>query len=257
MLSSVYMINAKTGYACGQDDAGLAYMLKTTNGGQTWIRQALPVTDGMLEDIFFVDGHGWAVGADYASSTTLIIYSEDGTSWSNAAHPTCEGTLHAVHFSDVDNGWTVGMNDNDEHPIAYRTTNAGASWKSVTQPLTEGTFFDVVCIDENTAVAGGGNGTKGFIILTTDGGVTWSSNLMPTVSLSKSSGLMTESTQNVTGLIAALAIVGSRIYAVANQGHESHLLSSPPFSHLGGAWNWHTQYSEMSTWIWSLFGIGD
>jgi photosystem II stability/assembly factor-like uncharacterized protein len=97
------------------------YILKTTNGGNTWITQLF--IDGYLfiSVYFFDDQIGWTVG------TNGIIFktTNGGSTWNFQYQLNTGEWLYDVFFIDQNNGWSVGNLGNK----ILRTTNGGNSWQ--------------------------------------------------------------------------------------------------------------------------------
>lgn len=117
----------------------------TSNGGNSWTNQAIPVSTGDLTAVTFVNANtGWIVGGGglilhtsnggarwiqqesgvtggfnavrFVSTTTgwivspILHTSDGGETWTpQAAEPGCTG-LRDLHFVDIDHGWAVGDN---------------------------------------------------------------------------------------------------------------------------------------------------
>ncbi len=150
--------SASVGYIVG----GGGIILKTTDGGSTWVDQTLPVPDSFF-DVFFLDENtGWAVGDNGA-----IVYTiNGGTNWIEHSQSKVLTTadLNTVYFVD-DYGWTGG----DSEDI-FRTTDGGTTWYLVealgSNSEVEGISF-VDTLVGYAAVDGDG------IIYSTDGGLNW------------------------------------------------------------------------------------
>jgi len=78
-LTSVYFIDANTGWAVGADNLnGESLILKTTDGGNTWIRKTSE-TLNPLYSVYFADSNtGWAVGLGISFYMSLILKTTDG-----------------------------------------------------------------------------------------------------------------------------------------------------------------------------------
>ena len=151
----VYFTDATTGWAIGYSGT----ILKTTDGGTTWIAQTSG-TSLRLHDAYFTDGAtGWSVG-----DAGLILKTTDGGSiWSVQTSGTTRNLI-GVHFTDSATGWVVG-----DYGTILKTTDGGATWSSQTSG-TGTIFYSVYFIDVTTGWAFGNDGT---IVKTTDGGITW------------------------------------------------------------------------------------
>jgi len=162
LLNSVKFINPEVGFILGRD--GL--ILKTTDGGNSW-QEISSNTNNWLEDIFFIDGiKGWITG----SNGTVLITSDGGDNWNNI-NTSINTHLRSIYFLNDDFGWVSGDN------AIYRTTNGGLNWEINRQDSIFFSFFSITFIDSLKGIVCGGKllqqQVHGFIDLTTNGGVTW------------------------------------------------------------------------------------
>jgi photosystem II stability/assembly factor-like uncharacterized protein len=169
MLNGVFFSNSKEGWVVGED----ADILYTQNGGKTWKRQSVSEFPFPFNDVWFMDNrHGWAVG-----ERGLIVHTTDGgQSWkpqtSGSAFP-----LNSVHFVTPKKGWVVG-----ELGTVLHTDDGGQSWVPQTQEewqmlkgvlfLPNFSFKKKSSIIRNT-YEGWVVGWPGFVMHTTNGGLTW------------------------------------------------------------------------------------
>lgn len=131
-------------------------VLRTENGGQTWNTVQIPVTDHLC-GVYFQDlQYGWAVGygpCSYLNGSEIpgpaggdkgtILHTKDGgLTWAEQISGTEIG-LSDVHFSDRDTGIAVGGQGSTQYEIGY------------------------------------GPAIKGVILVTLDGGDTWSVSDLP------------------------------------------------------------------------------
>ena len=162
-MNSIYFTDTNTGYTVGT--AGT--ILKTSDGGQTWITYSSGPYN-FLSSVFFTDANnGYVAGSNNMGS--LIIKTDNaGTTWS----PSFSGSvawLNSIYFPDVNTGYAVGVAGD-----IVKTTNAGSTWTTLTSGTTA-ELFSVFFLNVNTGYAVGynGNNGKGTIIKTTNGGITW------------------------------------------------------------------------------------
>jgi photosystem II stability/assembly factor-like uncharacterized protein len=185
---SVHFIDEKCGWIVG--DKGLT--LKTVDGGENW--QRVKVSEGTLNDIFFIEEKGWIVGGG-----GMILHTDDGgKNWkrqmgsapqlsAKAGIPmdeTCssvEGPLNSlmkVCFMDKDRGVTVGADG-----TILRTENSGSSWERaafdsmeilpeelIMNGIITLNLYDVFFLNENSGWIVGDSGT---ILHSEDGGKEW------------------------------------------------------------------------------------
>jgi photosystem II stability/assembly factor-like uncharacterized protein len=218
-LTGVTFTDAHDGWATGQsftpyDDYSGGFILHTTNGGQDWTRQydspydPTTMTPGVaFNAIAFADAHdGWAVGETQGSdkgynSFVIMHTSNGGATWtqqldynSNAGGNEDDATLTSVACTSAENAVAVGYDDNGA--AIWHTANGGQAWTRVGQKLWPADNFvnltDVAFGDatHGWAIGAGNIEVDPFadlpvryvgstIIRTTDGGATWSKQLVP------------------------------------------------------------------------------
>jgi photosystem II stability/assembly factor-like uncharacterized protein len=156
---SVYFINESIGWIVG--DQGK--VIKTTDGGNTWVNQ-ISNTDGDLNDVEFIDEtHGWAVGTDWISGwQSLILRTLDGgVTWDPLVIYDGQ-TLYSVSFTDTLNGWACGS-----YGTIFHTDDGGITWDSQESPSSN-YLIKIHFVTENIGWATGSSGT---IIKTINGGI--------------------------------------------------------------------------------------
>ncbi len=160
--------------ACGASAEGYAQ-------AGAWTRQ----TSGTLawfHSVYFLDAErGWAVGGNGRISATT----DGGRTW-RANRPPADDTLHDVFFSDSETGWLVCERSiykikSETEPRSYllKTTDAGKTWTrfEVTKPDVILRLRRIVFADR---AHGWTFGEAGTIYATTDGGASWTKQLVPT-----------------------------------------------------------------------------
>ncbi|MBI2849211.1 MAG: DUF11 domain-containing protein [Chloroflexi bacterium] len=156
-LSSVFFVDAQNGWAVGESGT----IIKTTNGGSTWIIEFSGSEQG-LSSVFFVDSRtGWAVG----NGGAILKTSDGGASWSAQTSGMAQ-LLRSVDFVDAMTGWVVGDNG-----TILNTRDGGATWTT----QSSGTSNLLESVDFVDAKTGWAVGTYATILHTDDGGVTWNS----------------------------------------------------------------------------------
>jgi photosystem II stability/assembly factor-like uncharacterized protein len=156
-MYDVDLVDQTTGYACGFGE-----VRKTTDGGQTWTRQAIPL-QGNLVGIDFVSATtGWVVGAEGSVYKTV----DGGSVWLRQRHDTSQ-FYTGVSFVSATEGWVCG------NSTILHTTDGGITW--VTQTVPAGAdAIEVRFVDSQNGWAAGALRT---ILHTTNGGQTWTLQL--------------------------------------------------------------------------------
>jgi photosystem II stability/assembly factor-like uncharacterized protein len=112
----IYFTNASTGYAVGgyHYPSGTpttnAIIIKTTDGGASWVQQSNPGGTNEFSGIKFFDSKiGYAVGGSWANNTSLIVKTTDGGStWS--IQTTSSYLLCGLFIVKSGVGYSVGFN---------------------------------------------------------------------------------------------------------------------------------------------------
>ena len=127
-LRSVFFLNEKTGWACG--DRGT--LLRTSDSGLTWELTPTPVPC-RLDSIFFIDAQqGWACGGHVLpvsnrSQGVVLTTKDGGTTWSRL--PTSQLTwLRKIEFDSPTNGWAIGAKTAHQPSGVYYTRDGGKNW---------------------------------------------------------------------------------------------------------------------------------
>lgn len=205
-LSSVYFVDANTGYANGgiQDFGAINHiLLKTTNGGNTWTNLNF---NHLGFSIYFTDAsNGYMSGLDTIFKTT-----DGGASWTN--YPLGLGTVIVmdVYFFNASVGYATAWDYNSNATYMFNTTNSGTSWASVSGGVAGGQLGGIFCTSATTCYAVGWNGGHG-VYKTTNGGNTW--NFLSDPSISSDCGAI-YFTSTTNGIVAG----GNYIYQTTNGG---------------------------------------
>ncbi|HUM47502.1 MAG TPA: YCF48-related protein, partial [Chitinophagales bacterium] len=213
ILRAPFFTNSSTGYVVGEPIApGEAIILKTTDGGTTWVSKPSGTLNALRGIHFIDDNTGFAVGFTgtilkttnagetwtavtsgttqalrsvyFSSSTvgyiagglgTMLKTTNGGTTWTAQTTNVTQDLIN-VRFVNNDVGYAVSSTGTFTGGIVIKTVNGGATWTSVyTNPNG---LLGLAVVNANTVYAGGGNnqgvGGSSYIVKTTDGGVTWS-----------------------------------------------------------------------------------
>jgi photosystem II stability/assembly factor-like uncharacterized protein len=171
-LTDVCFVDSLYGYA-----AGSGYLLKTTDGGSTWmvVTQSVPYNPSFIH---FIDRK---IGFGVGSSSYIVKTTDGGKSWDvfNVGGIT---SLNFIAFADENHGFVVGNQrvivtprDTYLKGVIYKTTNGGQSWVTMSlsgfsQREMWGSMYFV-----NSKVGFMCNGS-GTIVQTNDGGEHWTVN---------------------------------------------------------------------------------
>lgn len=194
-ICGISVVNNQVVYGSGtnrpEDSPGI---IKTTDGGLTWMAIDMSAHASILIDTFFTDAsHGWVVGGK-ANATTpptrdslkpVVLETNDGgATWNDRL----AGMEAEFPFGEW--GWKIQfLNDklgfvsleNFTAGAILKTTDGGRTWTriKINDPQGNVNLEGVGFIDENRGWVGGWGsdfsppGPTGFSSSTTDGGVTW------------------------------------------------------------------------------------
>jgi photosystem II stability/assembly factor-like uncharacterized protein len=168
----------------GRSMSRKAVLVRTTDGGQTWIErkvEAPGIKMTVLNAVHFVDPNtGWVVGPDPSQGDSptegvVLKTTDGGTTWTGTK-PAFKQLPTAVFFADANTGWiggegaSAGTDDDEAGPSdILGTTDGGQTWHS--QRHLSVSINDIFFLNKTTGWASGHNGA---IYVTTDGR-TWNS----------------------------------------------------------------------------------
>lgn len=162
-LYSARFTSKKRGWVVGSLSRGErvvdSLVLNTSDGGTSWNRLRVPVTDELIHLDFDGDKRGWIVG----SGGRILHTMDGGETWSLQLSGT-KATLYHVDFQGDERGWAVG-----ERGTILRTDNGGITWSAARSPVKT-TLLSVKFVDKDEGWVVGRNGV---ILHSGDGGRTW------------------------------------------------------------------------------------
>ncbi|NOS86622.1 MAG: T9SS type A sorting domain-containing protein [Ignavibacteria bacterium] len=155
-LRSVNFINSNTGFAITFSQP---HLIKTTNGGYTWVTILNLVNSSFFNEIVFFDINNGYIKGPY----DILCTSNQGSNW----YWYSTGPSKNTFLKNLDEGLGIGTYENQNY--LYRTTNTGANWLNLSTGFNDD-FYDVTFINESTGFTGGYDN----IYKTTNGGTNWS-----------------------------------------------------------------------------------
>jgi photosystem II stability/assembly factor-like uncharacterized protein/subtilisin-like proprotein convertase family protein len=146
-LMDIFFINPQKGWAVGMDST----ILRTTNGGQTWQRTELTVSNNWyFRSVYFIDEmHGWTVGI-YG---VIMLTNDGGVTWQEIVPGNGE-TLQSVFFINALNGWAVG-----DAGTVLRSIDGGYTWFNQYSGIRRNFLCSVHFTDRNNGWISGEGGT--------------------------------------------------------------------------------------------------
>src|SRR5674476_933329 len=114
----VHFINKNIGFLIGQ------YILKTTDGGNTWEKQDYQVVDYLTSVSFIDTSNGFIAGQIFGIGGAMILKTTDGgKSWNKLLIGSfAPNELNSVYFTDVNTGYICSADG------LFKTTNGGINW---------------------------------------------------------------------------------------------------------------------------------
>jgi len=172
-LKKLSFLDNLTGWAAG--DSGT--ILKTIDGGESWITQTSPLMDDIV-DVMMVDtSFGWALAQYYphdtvsAYGTTLLRTTNGGANWF-VQSVFVDDFMHAIEFTDSAHGLLGGNLGK-----LFWTEDGGVSWTPAdidSAMYARWAIYRIVYYNSQYAMASGGQyDITGLVWRTTDGGRFW------------------------------------------------------------------------------------
>lgn len=163
-LYGVHMADDNTAYAVGN----LGAVVKTTDGGRSWQRLAVPVNAVFRRCFFISREEGWVVGGTTrllsAGSAGVVLHTSDGGKSWDVSYPGTSGSLFDVRFLDAKRGWVCGASNDQMDNSLYATTDGGKSWKWVKSGRKGWLYALAVLDDRGALVAGTENGAVARLV---------------------------------------------------------------------------------------------
>jgi len=173
-LQKVFFHDTAQGWVVG--DSGT--ILKTTNGGMTWVHQESGITNGIHSFFMLTPAHGWVLAFQYPKDTmwygTIMLETSDGgATWMRREF--AGDFYYTVFFHDSLNGWLGG-----DRGKLVSTTNGGITWSPALVDSTPASGFPIHNLrfysrDYGFAL-GGRIDLAGVVWRTTNGGEWWTAN---------------------------------------------------------------------------------
>ncbi|MDQ3019736.1 MAG: YCF48-related protein [Bacteroidota bacterium] len=176
VISAVKFENSDTGFAIGNywDDTGndTNIIYRTINGGISWETKYKESNHHFyfnnLRDICIKGNNIWVSGRD----SSIMYSSNAGESWNRQFIPKPR-IMESIFFINQQTGWAVGIGYPDTANI-IKTTNGGMNWINLKSNYNH-RLYSVIFINEYT---GWTVGDYGIILKTTNGGLTYVSNIL-------------------------------------------------------------------------------
>ncbi|MEE1572763.1 MAG: YCF48-related protein [Candidatus Neomarinimicrobiota bacterium] len=155
-FSAMIFVDTQTGWIVGDDGK----IMKTTNGGSSWMDQNTSTSEDLLSVDFTTSTNGWIVG----KNGIILNTQTGGQDWELQSSPTTK-RLYSVDFVNENTGWISGYSGT----ILY-SNDGGETWS----PQESGTTKRLENIFFLNSLIGWCVGYSGTILHTENGGETWS-----------------------------------------------------------------------------------
>lgn len=186
-LTNIEFVNSSTGYMSGGlYSAGPNKVFKTTNSGNTWVELKTGVWGAILSQKFTDVNTGYLGIMNSVYKTT-----NGGETW-NSMYANLQGEFYIVKdisFINGNTGFAAGgyfPDTTSKNRFVIKTTNAGATWNYLLNDNTHTMINSLTVVNEGLIYAGGTanpvpyNINNGFILRSTNGGITWTNESIPT-----------------------------------------------------------------------------
>ena len=205
-VTSINMMDVNVGWATGGIENASDHVLRTSDGGTTWIdltppEEVAPSDDQKTATGYFQDGNTAWVIYSYLSGVTplqsVVWRTQDGgLSW-QASQPLDLTSLTEFYypdylqFIDSQNGWVmvhVGAGMNHDYFALFRSQDGGTSWSRIQDPYNDSSNImscsktDLLFTDATHGwLTGDCHGVAAGVQLfkSSDGGLTWETVTLP------------------------------------------------------------------------------
>jgi len=177
-IYSLFFLNRELGWAAAWEVTNYPFgteLLRTTDGGENWIKPPQPEADIFISCILFNDSmNGWMGGRPHA----LLKTTDGGISWKQAdidSSAFAHFPVHDIKFYDSKFGYASG-GVFEYAGVMWRTTNGGDYWYAIDPVSAPIDPIWQIHIYDSTNVIGVGGDFEFFgvgLIRTSDGGLNW------------------------------------------------------------------------------------
>ena len=178
-IVDVFFLNRNLGWASEWNSSSFSFgtiLLKTTDGGNTWISAPYREDNIFMNSILFLDSLiGWMVGDPHA----IVRTNNGGITWEHVEIDTVNLALFpvlSIKFFDEQYGYACGGR-RDMAGVTWRTSNGGDKWYPIKSADAPADPIQAIHTIDSLNVIGISGDIEGFygidIIRTSDGGVFW------------------------------------------------------------------------------------
>lgn len=163
---SITFINNNTGFVCGGDvDATSRFIVKTTDGGNTWSNVFAEQTGGVLYSVYFVND---LVGFSAGWGGTILKTTNSGDNWFSI-YDLDNSKFMSIKLTDSLTGFIAGYEN-----VVMKTNDGGNNWERIDTKILADYSSLWLLNDKNIFICG----SDGTLIKSSDGGNTWSKQIL-------------------------------------------------------------------------------
>ncbi len=162
-LRKIQFLNQEIGYVCG------AKMYKTTNAGSNWLEISIPFGQ-VAEDMYILNEDTIWFTNHQAFDGGIFLTTNAGSSWTQKYFSGGTTNPDKIYFANKDLGFATRAVNN-----YLRTSDGGNTWNIIIGPFIW--FNDIYFTDSLT-----GYKANGYVMKTTDKGLTWVQFNLPLIS---------------------------------------------------------------------------
>ena len=168
-ICGLWVVDEQIIYGVGQY-SGPAYLIKTTDGGQTWASTDLSAYADTAVDVMFFDADHGFIAAGGAGNVRVLETTDGGATWSIRHTSSVSGVWGwKLSFPTEDVGYvSAEYIGGTSTGLVLRTADGGQTWTEITIP-NGGSLQGVGFLTPDIGWTSG----RGVTSVTTDGGQTW------------------------------------------------------------------------------------
>ena len=224
-IDQIEMDSALDGWAIGShpsaDLAPSIHMLRTHDGGQTWIEVTPPEDNNLMTEVGGMVSAGSNAWVIYLGTDRVWRTTNGGATWIPAEAGYPEGQFSAFEFTDDQHGWMlqeVESGFGSQLVSLFRTIDGGDTWLEIINPYESEDLQS--CRKTGMAFSGTETGwvtydcegtyLEAFLDISTDGGETWTEGQLPLpegAAQSTDQGWCSSSSPRLTGEASGSLIV--------------------------------------------------
>ena len=225
-LFSVKAVSRTVAWASGGNSSATApVVIRTTDGGTTWLQATGNLTGVDAYAITAVDGNRAWVGT---GNGRIYATSDGGATWTQQVYPGTQSPfINGVWMFPNGTGYAQGDPASGGRFVVLKTTNFGAAWAHTNEPVggaTEAGWNNSFWLTDQNSLWFGTNASR--VWRSTDGGATWSS-----ASSGSTNSFGVAFKDNSNGIVVHTAGV---LRTTTNGGATWNAASSPTSSDLNG-----------------------